>query len=481
MRRRFTQDEDGATLVIVLILISVFGLVVGGLLTESAVSVKYTKVVSSRQANVYAADAGVSAGIQLVRQKNMLCPGPGLTGTIAVSTPPVAKVPAVTVTCTGTLGSALGAGGYAIMVRNSTTGVPGVLNTQSGSGVAKEVEGPVFVEGTLDLQASLHVLKGDLAQQGTCQPGANFQVMDSGYAYYCPATAPALPAHVAPAAVPPADATLSVPTSSTVAGTTCSIFRPGHYIAKPNLQSGNNYFTSGFYYFDFDDEIVAGAGNKVWAGRQSPAETATPPPAMAARPACAVDPGQPADPTVAGPSGWGVVFAFGKTARLRTDGTGSNQGNLEIFARNDPTGASGTNGISIIAVPAPPDWPATWNKSTAGTTLTSVGNNSTLAIHGLVYARDQTVALWANNGVETQVLGGVVANRLELQATGSGHGIGVSVAGDNPDPRYVRIKAVVSVPGGKDVVSTAVIQLDNDLSVLPVIASWRTSGIVDPL
>jgi hypothetical protein len=261
------------------------------------------------------------------------------------------------------------------------------------------------------------------------------------------------------------------------------------------LQPGNNYFTSGFYYFDFDDEIVVDAGKDVWAGRRSLTETPTPSPGMPARPACAVDPSQPADPAVAGSSGWGVVFAFGNRARLSTSGTGSDQGHIEIFARKDPTGSSGTNGLSIIAVPppstAPPaanDWAPVcsavvtvdcWTKSIAGTRLLSVGNNSTLAIHGLVYARDQELALWAHNGVTTQVLGGVVANHLEVQST-PGDGVGVSVVGDNPDPRYVTIKAIVSTPGGKDVESTAVIRLDNEIYTLPIIESWRTRGIVDP-
>src|SRR5258705_9636502 len=94
----------------------------------------------------------------------------------------------------------------------------------------------------------------------------------SGYGQSCPATVPPLPDHYGPPSVPSPDPTLSNPTTSTVSGTTCAIFLPGHYTARPNLVNGNNYFTSGFYYFDFDGAFNVTSSMSVWGGKPATSE-----------------------------------------------------------------------------------------------------------------------------------------------------------------------------------------------------------------
>src|SRR5688500_6600827 len=75
------EGETGASLVIVLAFISIFGLIIGGLLTESSVSLRFTSTVHTNEAKVYAADAGVSLGIQQLRQNGDICPSASESGT----------------------------------------------------------------------------------------------------------------------------------------------------------------------------------------------------------------------------------------------------------------------------------------------------------------------------------------------------------------------------------------------------------------
>lgn len=470
--RRRAQSEEGASLVIVLIFTTVFALIVTGLLTESSVSVKFTTTVASHEAKVYAADAGVSVGIQQVRLRNELCWGPGVTGTLSVTTPASSNMPAVDVTCEGTSGTSLGARGHALMLTRSSGGAAAKLTTQSGGGVDKVIQGPIYVEGTLDLQAPIKVLRGNFTQVDpscTAATPANVTVADVGYGYRCFTTKPTDPTQPAYYYVPtvpdhaePAAPTNADPVPVITNGGTRAIWSPGKYTAPPALVDGENYFKSGVYYFDFTSQWVVGDNQKVWGGLPATTETPSfPLPAWTA----GVD-----DPAVVGT---GVLWAFGKSARVY-----SNKGQVELFARQFPTGVTGSSGLSLVAVPQDWSWP---DKSTAGITLMDIasGANSNFAIHGLVYAPDQAVSLWATNGVAAQVLGGVVANQVILQASASATGMAVSVVGDTPLPRQVKIVASTTV-GGRPVESTAIVKLENNLGVPPEIQSWRTRGIPDP-
>jgi Tfp pilus assembly protein PilX len=465
--RRRTQSEEGASLVIVLVFTTLFALVVSGLLTESTVSVKYTTTVASHEAKVYAADAGVSVGIQQVRLHNEVCWGPGVTGTLSVTTPAAANMPAVNVKCEGTSGSSLGVRGHALMLTKSSSGAAAKLTTQSGGGTDKVIQGPIYVEGTLDLQAPVKVLRGDFTQVDagcTSATPSNVIVADVGYAYRCFTTkpvnnpfVPTTPDHAEPA-VP----TTENPAPTITNGGTRAVWSPGKYTSAPALVDGENYFKSGVYYFDFDGQWVVGDNQKVWGGL--PASTETPNFSLPSW-TTGID-----DSSVVGT---GVLWAFGKTATIY-----SNKGQVELFARQFPTGVTGTSSLSMVAVPHDWSWP---DKSTAGVTLMDIasGSNSNFAVHGLIYAPDQTMSLWATNGVAAQVLGGVVANQVILQASASATGMAVSVVGDKPLPRYVKIVASTT-SGGKPVESTAVVKLDNDLGVPAEIQSWRTRGIPDP-
>ena len=459
------RSEDGASLIIVLVVISVFGLVLSGLLTESSASIKYTKTVSTHEAKVYAADAGVSLAIQQVRQNNELCPEVGLSSTVPISTTINGKN--VSVTCTGAIGSALGARGYAIQVRESSLGVRGVFETQSGG--TKILTGPVFVDGTFNLSGGgVQVQRGNVHQKDpSCNSASPPVSVDStlGYRYLCTSAVPALPTNDPPPAGVPA--TAPAPT-----GTTCKTFYPGTYTdANKPVLAADNYFVSGVYYFNFTGSLVLDGkwvyGGIVGAGETRVLDTVRPVP-----PTCV----QSVNP--AGYTGTGVKIIMGSTARFDLS-----KAHMELFARQDDPAApnpkpSGTNGISVVA--APGSWTG-WTKSAVGTTIIDLSSNlnlSDLALHGLVWARDQRVNLGSVNGAVAQTTGGVVANYVYLQ-TSNGDGLQVSVEGGDPDPRYVKLEATVSEPGARNVKSTAIIVLENEIGTAPTIQSWRTRGISD--
>src|SRR5437764_233080 len=115
MRARRIDREDGGSLVVVLIFISIFGLVMAGLMTESSANVAFTSRVNAHEVKVYAADAGVSYGIQQLRQDPAFCPRVGATGPsipdLSVNGPTVTSV---SVTCSVNSGSTGGADGYAV-------------------------------------------------------------------------------------------------------------------------------------------------------------------------------------------------------------------------------------------------------------------------------------------------------------------------------------------------------------------------------
>src|SRR5262245_1752183 len=111
MRSPDIRNEDGGTLAIVLVFITVFGLIISGLLTEAGASVRYTGTVNAHESKVYAADAGVSFGIQQLRQNNELCPGAGEG--VPVPFPSITvNSRTVSVSCTVTSGLTVGGLGF---------------------------------------------------------------------------------------------------------------------------------------------------------------------------------------------------------------------------------------------------------------------------------------------------------------------------------------------------------------------------------
>jgi len=474
MRQHRRHNEDGASLVMVLVFISVFGLILAGLLTEAGASVKYTKNVKDHEALVYAADAGVSAAIQQLQQNNDICPQGGIPGP---------GIPNVTVngstvatTCSVTSGSAFGSSGFAVITTATGANSLRLLNAQ-----AKQIKGPVFVNGNVSWGPGLQLSNGNFYQlkqpDGSCQaaPTSSQLSIAAPYgAYVCktPAdlgipsgqTLPATP-HAPPAKPVPTD-----PVPFEVG--TCRIFTPGVYTSPPDLRKGDNYFVSGTYYFNFTTADPWNVKQSTIYGGQR--DAANEPRAFVPAPSCATS-----SDAAYGGTGTGVEWVFGGTSRLYID----TQGAVELFARTGEAGA--TSRISLVGVPNEPAWTNLGyapNTLAAGTPILEIkdGNQQDVSIHGMLYAPNQDVILTATNTVLAQTLGGMVVSHLTMQSSASAQGLTVSITLGPADPREIVITATAADPdGGRAVVSTAVVQIANDAAKTVTVKSWRTRGPSD--
>ena len=476
MRSRPTRNQDGATLIIVLMFISVFGLILAGLLTEAGASIKYTDTVANHGEKVYAADAGLTLGIKQLKQNNEICPTTGSSQTIQTTT--VNDIP-TKVECETTSGSTTGGLGYAIYTRS-----PASDSLQLQQGLVKEVGGPVYVTGGVDgLNKGMNVKRGNFRQlaangcNALTDPGVK---VDPGYSKLCPPTPPTVPTYAAPPVPPAAIA------ARTSGDGDCQILYPGTYAGAPVFDlTKTNYFATGLYYFKapFTFEGTGASDTYYFGGARASYEEEEKFPAN--HPPCASD----AAATSAAPpgdytaSGTGVQFIFGNGATL----TVADKSRAELFERTD-NGTQETSSPTVVAVPsswATPDWiPNAVNTTVVGFTP---GADKALVIHGLTYAPDHNVVFKVTNIVDAVVFGGVVAWKVEIDSSqgGGGGGLVVRAKNGNPDPRHIVVRATAPFPAsasaGREVVSTTVVEITNDIPERVTIESWRTRGPIEPL
>jgi hypothetical protein len=476
-----SKNEHGASLVIVLVFIAVFGLIAAGLLTEAGASVAYTKVVTDHEKKVYAADAGVALGIQRLQQRNTLCPTTGSSATI--ETIQVNGID-TQVTCETTSGSTTGGLGYALYTLSNESDS---LELQQGD--AKEIFGPVHVTGGVDgLNKGLIVTKGDFTQlsangcNGKTYSGVGGVTTGTGYDKFCLTSQPERPIYSAPSAAIPAAA----PTPQTRGA--CKIFYPGTYSYSMNTVfdlARTNYFASGVYYFRSSFTFTGtGTENTFFFGgmpasyetvkfsSERNAATCARDTEAAAAAATAVT------PFTYTPSGTGVQFVFGNGAALTVD----NKSRAELFERT-ADGNQETAKPTIAVVPSA--WettPATWEANpihTMGLTFTP-GADKALVVHGVTYSPDHNVYLKLTTEVDAVAFGGIVGWKIELDSSEGGGGARLVINGRNgiPKPRRVIVKGTSpptsSTSAGKSVVSTAVIWIENDENKTTQVETWRT-------
>jgi hypothetical protein len=488
MRAHHNSSEEGASLVIVLIVISLFGLVIGGLLTEAGASVKYTKTVSDHEKKVYAADAAVSLGIQQLQQHGTLCPINLSNEVVQVVT---VNGVATQVSCNVTSGSTVGGLGYAIITLSPDNDS---LSIQSGSD-PKKVTGSVHVTGDVaGWNKGLDIDGGDFSQtkgngcisttDGTIPSSlAGSLTLDTGYPYTCETSSPTVPSYTAPA-VPGLAQAPRAPSGSL---SSCKFYYPGRYDSDPALDvSRVNYFATGVYYFTTGFTITATGTDtmRVFGGQPASYETVR---YASTMPSCATDSNAKSAapdgaPEVNGPS-TGVKFIFGSSAGM----TSGDKSSTELFART-LNGNADTSEPTLMSVPQ--NWQAAgWAYAVADHSLVlnfASGSDKNLLVHGLVYAPSRAVSLYATTDVDAAVLGGVIAWKVDLQSSNGGGGskLTISASDGTPAPRHIVVKAAAPHPapasGERQVVSTAVIQVANDSARTVTIESWRTRGPSDP-
>lgn len=495
------RNESGASLVIVLMMITVFGLILSALLTEAGASVKNTVVVSGHEEKVYAADAGIQFALQQLRQNRTLCPRVGVSGpampTIEVNDR------TVEVTCNVLSGSSGGSDGYAVVV---TSPNDNSLVLTGAAGEFKNIGGHMYITGGVDWSSGIDLDKGDFIQQdqgsGCRQAPTTFWndsdgdppgslhpqlIMDMPeYGYYCQPTSSfpvPNPAHKAPSTVPTVARDLPAQTDSYAdrggGSDTCRVFEPGLYTQPPDLAE-DNYFPSGVYYFNWStNDVFEVKDAMVYGGRPNSWEEANErfgPPASCDRDS---------------DSGAGALFIFGGNARMFIDA----HGGVELFGRTGEAGA--TDNLSFVAVPSgdSSNWPTgagAWTASTlSGSPVLDIkeGSQQDLAVHGMIYAPTEDVVLTATNSVIAQAMGGLVAYTLELKSSASADAFSVSIPAGLPNPREIVVTACTDPAasatcetsgGDRPVSSRAVVVVANDAQKTVAVKSWRTRGVADP-
>lgn len=484
------RGDDGATLVIVLAIVAVFGLLISAVLGQTTTNLGATLVTRAQDEKVFGADSGIDAGIQKLRGDDTLCPRPMAVGTEQqiLSLPSNGKT--VAVSCRTVSGRSVGAEGFAAVITDSDeSGVTSPGLQQQGGGTPS-VQGSIYAHRIDDGSSfTLAVRSGDVLEHSsscsnvaTDKPSGLVVSPDPPYRYACSSDSwtrfdpkPAFPS--SPGLVDRDSlAAAGGLRSETDAG--CRIFLPGKYTVAP-VWGTKNYLASGLYYFE--DVAVTVDKAEVVGGAQGPDPEGADrvEPSINGTTACATDGDVPSadQPAI---RGTGVTIVLGGTASLRVSSAAPGA-KVELYTR---TGAIATQGLNQVSITAVPSYAAssTWKKSTgtvggsgSPVVLVDSGTNPALAVHGLIYAPHRFIDFNATNSSVAQLVGGVVAGRLRLQASASGAGLGVSVAA-GPGRRRIEITAVASESGGRPITSRAVIDIANDGPRTATVTSWYNVG-----
>lgn len=337
MKRRFAKaDDSGAALVLVLVIVTVVGVVLGALLSFADTSVRATVNLRDQAATEYEADGALQAAITNIRNSTFnggagqQCFGSSDT----LSLPAFSGADSAAVTCTADPAKVLiqcpslsqcNRPGSAILTTGKIAGEDGI-NIQQPTGSAFRVHGVVFsnsnlnvVNGSLNTNTAVYARRACSGTiQSTPAPSCNYSAAnklgdDPGYT---PAIS-AVPVH---RKLPPCTTANSVVT-----------FQPGYYddaVGLSAMMAGNSacrhstwWFTPGAYYFDFHNETnpLLPAGNNVWTVDDGHLVAGTP---VNAAGSAVASPSVPAtipgscDNPIKNAKAVGVQFVFGGNSRF---------------------------------------------------------------------------------------------------------------------------------------------------------------------
>ncbi len=179
----------------------------------------------------------------------------------------------------------------------------------------------------------------------------------------------------------------------------CKVFSPGLYRTAPIL-AGNNYFTTGTYYFELEDEWrIASA---IRGGDPSPAsDVAAESERETTVPRCAGAP-EPIAP-------YGVTFVFGGRSSIR----GMNSARIELFPAT--TGGSTLPTIVAGGRERVTDWAKRSEFGLDRDLITVGGGAPEFVLHGGVFAPDSAISLAGTREATVTIGGTVVVGRIELR------------------------------------------------------------------
>lgn len=464
------RADHGFVLPGAMVLAIVLALVTAAVAGYAAVSLRYTVIVDQRADRLAAAEGGMRYAIEKMKLFQTLCTTGAAQGELTTAVPPALNGTNVTVTCRRMSGDVSDIRGWAAVVTGEglPAGAKGLVSRGSNA-TPKTFGGPVYLYSNtgISFQAPIEIKNGDLwYRASSCTP---LPEIDQSNLIFTPAflRGPLCTTYTwrdlfpSPPALPPKPTVVNPPYSdSFVPG--CRVFFPGTYTVAPDL-AAENYFVSGDYYFENVNFEIKQA--KVIGGQPGGAALGDVE-GFIYSPACDGAPAYSRDVWDA-ESGTGVTWVLGGSSRIYVN----TQGELELFRRR-----TGNATISIIAAPqgnAEGYLPST-NVATSSEWLidSKSGNGQDLVIHGQVYAPYGRVRLNnITNIANGQMLGGVVAAVLDVQASASASNFLIRVETDPTNFKLLLISSATDQRGGVTRVRS-VIDMNPDSGEVAV-NSWR--------
>jgi hypothetical protein len=505
MRRRHPADE-GASMVLVLVVVVFAALVSTAFLTKSDSELKASSAYQRKVQLQYGADAGLEKGIQALRDDlasnlRTKCLTPFEPTTSLATFTWTGEGHSVSVTCRDLQGVAASSPGnplYSAAI--ITTGGAHSLTASNSTNASLDIGGPVYVSGVEsagpgnDIKKAMTLKYGDFSMLGCGQTPPDLTSKVTVTAPYSTICTDVSAADGAP--------TMTLPSYPATAPAyyditpTCRVFYPGRYSSAPTLLTNNgntavntgnrNYFASGVYYFapasGSPINFAIGTNDVVVAGRKAASydvDLSVPGNGNGNGPLTTVSPCS--DDTAAAThltslglstsillSGGGAQFVFGGDSQLNVQGT------LVMYSP-PPQGTKPPVNLYTVRASDTSPW-TSWTGHNGGLLLDG-GSNTQELFNGSLNVYDAPVAIFATNNTVAAVRAGIIAKTLDLSASTQGGGLDVAGFGGasaSTGARTLRVVATATGGGGNGGMSigTAIIDLPNDGSA-PTVRSWR--------
>jgi hypothetical protein len=433
-----TERDEGSILIMALILVTVFGVVIGSIATYAAVSFKHTSNVRAQTEMRASAEAGVRVTLDQLSRHQTLCADTSTPAPLTISP----NAATVTVRCTNIGGANVAATNFAVLLTG--LGVNGSYpSLLSSGGGTRKIGGGLYMAVPSSHSVSNLELQGDFWYlDSTCTSVSPPTISGMTITPVPPRTKICTTKtwqEIVPTILLPAKPTSVNPAGRDDLVSGCRIFYPGTYTSPPDL-ADQNYFVSGDYYFEFNDSFEIKQATII-GGNIDPTLGDT---QYVSAPNCA---NARSVPAVGGAEdGYGNSWFLGKGAWIDV-GT---QGALEIFRRDQ-----GTQEVSVMAVSSTSaGYSASTNVITSGTPILSTksGSNNDLVIHGLINVPKAQVAFGnVSNSANAQALGGVVAAGIEMQSSASASGFVINRASI---PAQTRLRITSTATDSRDISAT---------------------------
>lgn len=427
--RRADARDEGAVLIIVLVVIVVMGLIIFALADYTVSALRYGQVSEQRADRFAAAQAAMDNAIERLDIKRSTCSTGG--GEEIIAFPESVNSTTAEVRCSSIGGTAGDTDGWALVI----TGIGSPdddLVVQSGGGTTKYIGGRVWMQNPLntDVKVNTVIEGGDLWYPGGCNPAERTNLeasldsrldLEPGYGTMCSSASWSTLFRQPGTSVPAAASTTNgVPVAADAHG--CTVFEPGLYTSLPAL-GANNYFKSGNYYFRNVGQFAV-KNQKVLFGNISGVEGFP----SIENPAC--DHARGLDSTS------GATVYVGGDTRFQVQAGGAIE-----FSYRTQISASRRDRVSVHVINPGLGPQPTWSDPVIST---QAGNGKELAIQGLVWAPNAGLQFGeVTNDTTAAIRGGAVVAKLDAGASASATGFLVEVS-EAPASRMLQLTSTAT-------------------------------------